>query len=101
MHPLPKHEIPDDHLKMMTIRSHDQYNTTIHGSMTVTAAFCKSGESFSNVDDMAEHKLKAEDVVDIHNRFGGRHRVAQAFKVVLRHPPVVWRPISRSNARPH
>ena len=35
-----------------------------------------------NVDDMAEHKLKAEDVVDIHNRFGGRHRVAQAFKVV-------------------
>ena len=83
VHPLPKHEIPDDHFMMMTIRSHDQYNTTIYGLDDRYRGILQVRRIIlMNVDDMAEHKLRAEDVVDIHNRFGGRHRVAQAFKVV-------------------
>ncbi|HEX4946962.1 MAG TPA: FdhF/YdeP family oxidoreductase, partial [Blastocatellia bacterium] len=31
VHPLPPHELQDSELVMMTIRSHDQFNTTIYG----------------------------------------------------------------------
>ena len=31
IHPIPKHELNEGELVMMTIRSHDQFNTTIYG----------------------------------------------------------------------
>jgi molybdopterin-dependent oxidoreductase alpha subunit len=83
VHPIPKHDIPDDHFMMMTIRSHDQYNTTIYGLDDRYRGILQVRRVIlMNVDDMAEQKLQAEDIVDIHNTFGGRHRVAQTFKVV-------------------
>jgi molybdopterin-dependent oxidoreductase alpha subunit len=83
VHPIPKHDIPGDHFMMMTIRSHDQYNTTIYGLDDRYRGILQVRRVIlMNVDDMAEHKLQSEDIVNIHNTFGGRHRVAQAFKVV-------------------
>ena len=83
IHPIPKHNISGDHFMMMTIRSHDQYNTTIYGLDDRYRGILQVRRVIlMNVDDMAEHKLQSEDVVSIHNSFGGRHRVAQAFKVV-------------------
>ena len=83
VHPIAKHDIPHDHFLMMTIRSHDQYNTTIYGLDDRYRGILQVRRVvLINVDDMAEHKLQAEDIVDIHNNFGERHRVAQAFKIV-------------------
>ena len=83
VHPIPKHNVPGDHFMMMTIRSHDQYNTTIYGLDDRYRGILQVRRVIlMNIDDMAEHKLQSEDVVNIHNNFGGRHRVAQSFKVV-------------------
>ena len=68
---------------MMTIRSHDQYNTTIYGLDDRYRGILQVRRVIlMNVDDMAEQKLQDEDMVNIHNNFGGRERVAQSFKVV-------------------
>jgi molybdopterin-dependent oxidoreductase alpha subunit len=75
--------LPDDALVMMTVRSHDQFNTTvyesddryrgIHGERRVV---------FVNPDDAAERGLAAEDVVDIVGVADDRARVAERFQVV-------------------
>ena len=83
VHPIPNHDLQADQFLMMTIRSHDQYNTTIYGLDDRYRGILRVRRVIlMNVDDMAEQKLQDEDMVNIHNTFGGRERVAQSFKVV-------------------
>ena len=83
VHPLPKHTIPDKHLMMMTIRSHDQYNTTIYGlEDRYRGLSVERRVVMMNKDDMPELSVSEGDVVDLVNRFNGRERVARRFVVV-------------------
>jgi molybdopterin-dependent oxidoreductase alpha subunit len=55
-----------DVLTLTTLRSHDQYNTTIYGlDDRYRGVFGRRDVIFMNQDDMAEHRLEHGDVVDI------------------------------------
>ena len=68
----------------MTIRSHDQYNTTIYGLNDRYRGV--TGERkviFMNPDDISEHGLNANDLIDIVSMSSGEiRRTAKAFKVI-------------------
>jgi molybdopterin-dependent oxidoreductase alpha subunit len=66
-------------LMMMTIRSHDQFNTTIYGlNDRYRGVFNERRVIFLNEEDMKEQGLRANDIVDISNA----HRVARHFVVI-------------------
>ena len=70
-------------LLMMTIRSHDQFNTTIYGLDDRYRGI--RGERrviLMNEQDMQELNLDPHEVVDIYNFEGGRERVARSFIAV-------------------
>ncbi|NND70524.1 MAG: FdhF/YdeP family oxidoreductase [Rhodothermales bacterium] len=70
-------------LMMMTIRSHDQFNTTIYGFDDRYRGI--KGERrviLMNPEDAAERSLSARDVVDIESNYDGVKRVARNFQVV-------------------
>ncbi len=82
-HPLPDIQIPADQFVMMTIRSHDQYNTTIydlhdryrgiHGNRRII---------LMNAEDMVERKWKNRHYVDIISHHNGINRRADGWQVV-------------------
>ncbi|AUX38448.1 MULTISPECIES: FdhF/YdeP family oxidoreductase [Sorangium] len=84
VHPLPRHELEPGELLMMTIRSHDQYNTTIYG-LDDRYRGVRGGRRvvFMNAEDAAERGLAQGDLVDITSRFSDGERAARAFRVVL------------------
>ena len=68
---------------MMTIRSHDQFNTTIYGlDDRYRGVLNERRVLFIHAEDAAAEGLKSGDVVDLHNRQGGVSRVARRFLVV-------------------
>jgi molybdopterin-dependent oxidoreductase alpha subunit len=70
-------------LVMMTIRSHDQFNTTIYDYNDRYRGV--QGERrviFMNPDDIAERGLQAKQLVNITSHFEGEQRVAERFIVV-------------------
>ncbi len=70
-------------LMMMTIRSHDQFNTTIYGLNDRYRGIQNERRViFMHAEDIAEAGLNAGDWVDLHNEHGGRARVARKFVVV-------------------
>jgi molybdopterin-dependent oxidoreductase alpha subunit len=70
-------------LLMMTIRSHDQFNTTIYGLNDRYRGIYKERRVIlMNQGDMNRRNLKQGDVVDIYNHHGGVERVAHKFIVV-------------------
>ena len=70
-------------LLMMTIRSHDQFNTTIYGLNDRYRGIYKERRVIlMNQGDMDRRNLKQGDVVDIYNHHGGVERVAHKFIVV-------------------
>lgn len=76
-------EIADDELMMMTIRSHDQFNTTIYGlDDRYRGIFHERRVILMHPDDIKKHGLIAGDVVDLFNYHGGTERVARKFIVV-------------------
>ncbi len=76
--------IADDELMMMTIRSHDQFNTTIYGlDDRYRGVYNERRVVFMNEKDIAKAGLKAGDVVDIYNNSDGAERVAHKFIVVV------------------
>ncbi len=57
---------PDDVLRLVTIRSHDQYNTTIYGlDDRYRGVFGRRDVLFMNAEDLAAHGLAHGDRVDI------------------------------------
>ncbi|MDO7850257.1 FdhF/YdeP family oxidoreductase [Hymenobacter convexus] len=80
---LEKYEVAPDQLILMTVRSHDQFNTTIyeyndryrgiHGERRVL---------FMNPADMADRGLKAKDLIDITSHYKGEERRVEKFVAV-------------------
>ena len=83
VHPIPKSSLKADQYTMMTIRSHDQYNTTIYG-LNDRYRGVKSGRRvlFMNSDDISAAGLKTGQKVDITSHFEGETRRAEQFVVV-------------------
>ena len=81
-----KHNIvnlADDELMMMTIRSHDQFNTTIYGlNDRYRGIHNERRVILMNPQDMNKRGLKKENVVDIYNYHDGVERIAHKFLVI-------------------
>jgi molybdopterin-dependent oxidoreductase alpha subunit len=83
VHPLPNHTLAANELVMMTIRSHDQFNTTIYGlNDYYRGIHSERRVILMNQEDIREQGLQAGDVVDLINQSDGRERVARKFIVV-------------------
>lgn len=69
--------------RMMTMRTHDQYNTTVYGNDDRYRGI-KGGRRvvFMNEDDMKEGGIGTGALVDLINDFGGRARIAPRFTAV-------------------
>ena len=82
-HDLPDVNIPEDNYVMMTIRSHDQYNTTIydlhdryrgiHGNRRIV---------LMNASDMTDRGWKNRHLVDIISHYNGQDRRSNSWQLV-------------------
>jgi anaerobic selenocysteine-containing dehydrogenase len=81
--PLPKLEVAKGRLKLMTIRSHDQYNTTIYGNNDrYRGIYGERKIVLVNEEDMKELDLQKDETVNIHSFDSQDHkRTAFGFKV--------------------
>ncbi|HEX3560678.1 MAG TPA: FdhF/YdeP family oxidoreductase [Pyrinomonadaceae bacterium] len=83
VHPLPRHELAPGQLLMMTMRSHDQFNTTIYGlDDRYRGVMGERRVVFLNPLDVREQGLSAGQVVDLVGHFEGEERIARRFIVV-------------------
>jgi molybdopterin-dependent oxidoreductase alpha subunit len=83
VNPLPKLPLEDDEFVMMTIRSHDQFNTTIYGLHDrYRGIFNERRVIMMNKGDMDQLGYQQKDVVDLTSSFNGRERRANRFLVV-------------------
>jgi molybdopterin-dependent oxidoreductase alpha subunit len=75
--------LKENELLMMTIRSHDQYNTTIYGlNDRYRGIENERRVILMHPEDMKERDLKQLDVVDLFNFSDGKERVAKTFLVI-------------------
>jgi molybdopterin-dependent oxidoreductase alpha subunit len=83
VHSIPDRELEDDEFLMMTIRSHDQFNTTVYSNDDRYRGI-KGGRRvvMLNEKDIAEHGLESGQVVDLVSEYDGVERVAPSFTVV-------------------
>lgn len=83
VHTLPKHELEPGQFLMMTIRSHDQFNTSVYGLDDRYRGISNGRRVvFLNPEDLVEAGLKAGDKVDLTSHFAGEERIARHFTVV-------------------
>jgi anaerobic selenocysteine-containing dehydrogenase len=83
VHPIPRHGLREGELMMATIRSHDQYNTTIYGyDDRYRGVRGERRVVFLNPDDMKARGLVKGDLVDLTSHFEGEVRTAHRFTVV-------------------
>lgn len=76
-------ELKEDELIMMTIRSHDQFNTTIYGlDDRYRGIYNERRVIMMNIFDIEKSGMKNGDIVDILNFDGGKNRVAKKFIIV-------------------
>jgi molybdopterin-dependent oxidoreductase alpha subunit len=80
---IPTELLADDELMMMTIRSHDQFNTTIYGlNDRYRGVLNERRVVFLNEKDITKAGLNPGDVVDLHNFHDGIERIARKFIIV-------------------
>ena len=80
---LPKWKLKADELIMMTIRSHDQFNTTIYGlNDRYRGVFNERRIIFMNREDMKARNLAEHQVVNLESEYKSIIRHANNFKVV-------------------
>lgn len=80
---LPGHQLAKDEYMLMTIRSHDQFNTTIYGlDDRYRGVYNARRVIFMNTNDMKAVGLKKLDIVDITSTYDDQVRTAHNFKVV-------------------
>jgi len=83
VHELPIHTFSPDELIMMTIRTHDQFNTTVYGlEDRYRGIHNERRVILMNPDDMRERDLKTGQVVDLTSYFDDGMRYARHFIVV-------------------
>ena len=83
VHPLPEINLRPGQFLMMTMRSHDQFNTTIYG-LDDRYRGIHNGRRvvFLNPEDIRSSKLKDGQLVDLVSHFDGEERIARQFTVV-------------------
>ncbi len=80
---LPDHKLEQDELMLMTIRSHDQFNTTIYGlDDRYRGVYNERRVIFMNEKDMAKRDLKKYEIVNLTSTYDGKKRIAYKFKVL-------------------
>ncbi|MCP5529068.1 MAG: FdhF/YdeP family oxidoreductase [Opitutaceae bacterium] len=80
--PIPRREFAPGEYVMMTIRTHDQFNTTVYGlDDRYRGVFGGRRVVFMHEEDMRAAGLQQGQLVDLFNHHGGVERVAEAFMV--------------------
>ena len=80
---IPQHDLSDGKLLLTTVRSHDQFNTTIYGEGDrYRGVYGGRRVIFLNETDLRARALSAGEWVDIVSHWGGELRRAPRFKVV-------------------
>jgi len=83
VHKLPEHHLEPDLFLMMTIRSHDQFNTSVY---TLNDRYRGISDNrnvvFLNEDDISAAGWQAGQVVDLVSHFEGEERIAPRFTIV-------------------
>jgi molybdopterin-dependent oxidoreductase alpha subunit len=88
VHELPKHDLKAGQFLMMTIRSHDQFNTSIYGlDDRYRGIYGGRRVVLLNPDDMLRSGLSEGQTVDLTSHFEGEERVARRFTVVAYNIP--------------
>jgi molybdopterin-dependent oxidoreductase alpha subunit len=83
--PLLEWHLQPDQLLMMTIRTHDQFNTTIYGlDDRYRGIYQERRVILMNAEDMKRLGLEEKSLVDLHSHYNGVIRTAKRF-VVLRY----------------
>jgi molybdopterin-dependent oxidoreductase alpha subunit len=83
------HQLADNEFLMMTIRSHDQFNTTIYGLHDRYRGIHNGRRVvFVNPADIDRLKLKPGDWVNITSQYDGIKRTAENFMVVSYQIPI-------------
>ena len=83
VNPIPENKIDQDHFILMTIRTHDQYNTTIYGmDDRYRGIFNERRVLLMNIEDMKQQQLNHLDVVNLTSFYKGKKRYANNFKVI-------------------
>ncbi|NER18227.1 FdhF/YdeP family oxidoreductase [Spongiivirga citrea] len=80
---LPDHQINEDEFILMTIRSHDQFNTTIYGLDDRYRGIKNERRVvFMNKDDMKQRGLQKLDVINLKSNYNDTVREAVNFLVI-------------------
>ncbi|HEY4156922.1 MAG TPA: FdhF/YdeP family oxidoreductase [Polyangiaceae bacterium] len=83
VHPIPKHDLGDDKLLLTTIRSHDQFNTTVYGEGDRYRGISHGRRVvFVNPDDIKARGFAEGAFVDIVSHYGQERRRAAHFQLV-------------------
>jgi molybdopterin-dependent oxidoreductase alpha subunit len=83
IHDIPQHELVEGRLLLTTIRSHDQFNTTIYSEHDRYRGISKGRRVvFLNDGDIRRLNLQKDQWVDLISHFEGECRRAERFKVV-------------------
>ncbi|MFX0555245.1 FdhF/YdeP family oxidoreductase [Maribacter sp. CXY002] len=80
---LPQHQLKENEFLLMTIRSHDQFNTTIYGlSDRYRGITNERRVVFINPSDMKKQGFKKMEVIDIVSTYDGIERRANQFILI-------------------
>ncbi len=80
---LPSHNLEEDDFVLMTVRSHDQFNTTIYGmNDRYRGIYGERRVVFMNPDDMTNRQFAPQQVVDLVSNYDGKERRAKKFKLI-------------------
>src|SRR5260221_1498407 len=83
VHPLPDNRLEPGQLVMTTIRTHDQFNTTIYClDDRYRGIYNERRVVLMNADDIRDLGLAAGQVVDLTSEFNGQSRTARQFIIV-------------------
>jgi molybdopterin-dependent oxidoreductase alpha subunit len=84
VHPIPANELKPGELLLTTIRSHDQFNTTIYGQDDrYRGVYGGRRVVFLNAGDIDQQGLHEGEWVDLVSQCDGQERRAEGFKVVV------------------
>ncbi len=80
---VPTNKLEDGEFMMMTVRSHDQYNTTIYGlDDRYRGILNERRVVMMNSDDMEQLGLKQKDLVDLSSNYNDVKRLGERFVVI-------------------
>ncbi|MFS4416972.1 FdhF/YdeP family oxidoreductase [Maribacter sp. 2307ULW6-5] len=81
--PPAEHQMEPDDFLLMTIRSHDQFNTTIYGlNDRYRGVYNERRVLFMHPEDMKERGFAEREVVDLSSHYDGKERRAEQFLVL-------------------